>query len=61
MARAWSIPTLAKRVEQFIADRGLPDDATIDDLRSQFKEAVWDAAIADDEPKPKPATGGKKK
>ena len=54
MARSWSIPTLAKRVEQFVSDRGLIDTSTIADLRAEFKEAVWDAAITSDDPAPKP-------
>lgn len=59
MARAWSIPTLAKRVEQFVSDRGLLDTHTIADLRDEFKDAVWDAAIADEDPPAKKAKEGK--
>ena len=50
MARSWTVPTLASRVEQFCKERALDDASTIADLRQQFKDAVWEAAIAPAKP-----------
>lgn len=44
--RQWTIPTLAARFEDFINERGLSNTSTVEEVRQEFKDAVWEQAIA---------------